>query len=89
MRASSLKVGKLRYDAAQVKAHLSSNTCKLGLSWASKHLLLQVVMSGGETGLADMVNSKCEDMHAYLQRVLLVDALLPCSCVTLLQLRYP
>ena len=46
-------------------------------------------MSGGETGLADMVNSKCEDTHAYLQRVLAVDALLPCSYVTLLQLQYP
>lgn len=74
---SSRKVGKLRYDAAQVKAHFSSRTRKLGLSWASKHLLLQVAMSGGETGLADMVNSKCEDTHAHLQRVLAVDALLP------------
>ena len=46
-------------------------------------------MSGGETGLADMVNSKCEDTHAYLQSVLAVDALLPCSYFTLLQLRYP
>ncbi len=69
------KVGKSRDDAAQVKAHFSSNIRKLGLSWESKHLLLQVVMSGGETGLGDMVNSKCQDTHAYLQRVLAVDAL--------------